>query len=428
MPSISRLAIEAPSVRCPATPAVRMAPQKRLARGAITTARTASATTSSTIVNPASGSYRRASGFATRLASMSLLHPCLSVLGGVIDRSRDKPKLRPQFRPLAPAGDATMRERRDWCPDRGRGGPMPESRTSELIARIDERRAKVVVVGQGYVGLPVAMRAAEVGFPVVGYDVARRPGRCARRRALVRRRRLRRAARRRARLRVHADARSERTARLRRRGDHGARRRCARTSRISRSSRRPPTTSHPGCDRARWSCSSRRRIPGRPTSCCARSSSQAACASSAGDFFLGYSPERIDPGNAEWNFVNTAKVVSGFDAASLRGRRSVLRRAGRQDRAGRLDRRGRAREAPREHVPPRQHRARERARDVRTRPRRRHLVGDRRGGDEALRVHAVHARSGCRWPLPAGRPRVPRVAGRAPDRATASGSWSSQTT
>ena len=36
-----------------------------------------------------------------------------------------------------------------------------------------------------------------------------------------------------------------------------------------------------------------------------------------GDFFLGYSPERIDPGNTEWTFVNTAKVVSGLDAASL---------------------------------------------------------------------------------------------------------------
>ena len=55
------------------------------------------------------------------------------------------------------------------------GEGMSEQRASELIARIDERRAKVVVVGQGYVGLPVAMRAAEVGFPVVGYDVA--PGR-----------------------------------------------------------------------------------------------------------------------------------------------------------------------------------------------------------------------------------------------------------
>ena len=30
---------------------------------------------------------------------------------------------------------------------------------------------RVVVIGQGYVGLPVAMRAVEVGFDVVGFDV-----------------------------------------------------------------------------------------------------------------------------------------------------------------------------------------------------------------------------------------------------------------
>ena len=30
---------------------------------------------------------------------------------------------------------------------------------------------RVVVVGQGYVGLPLAMRAAEVGYDVVGFDV-----------------------------------------------------------------------------------------------------------------------------------------------------------------------------------------------------------------------------------------------------------------
>ena len=35
------------------------------------------------------------------------------------------------------------------------------------------------------------------------------------------------------------------------------------------------------------------------------------------DFFVGYSPERIDPGNSKWNFVNTPKVVSGIDDASL---------------------------------------------------------------------------------------------------------------
>jgi UDP-N-acetyl-D-glucosamine dehydrogenase len=35
------------------------------------------------------------------------------------------------------------------------------------------------------------------------------------------------------------------------------------------------------------------------------------------DFFLGYSPERIDPGNPVYQLVNTPKVVSGIDAASL---------------------------------------------------------------------------------------------------------------
>ena len=35
------------------------------------------------------------------------------------------------------------------------------------------------------------------------------------------------------------------------------------------------------------------------------------------DFFLGYSPERIDPGNNEWKFKNTPKIVSGIDKKSL---------------------------------------------------------------------------------------------------------------
>src|SRR5215207_9868697 len=35
------------------------------------------------------------------------------------------------------------------------------------------------------------------------------------------------------------------------------------------------------------------------------------------DFHVGYSPERIDPGNAQWGFVETPKVVSGLTAACL---------------------------------------------------------------------------------------------------------------
>jgi UDP-N-acetyl-D-glucosamine dehydrogenase len=35
------------------------------------------------------------------------------------------------------------------------------------------------------------------------------------------------------------------------------------------------------------------------------------------DFHLGFSPERIDPGNTTWTLVTTPKIVSGIDAASL---------------------------------------------------------------------------------------------------------------
>ena len=35
------------------------------------------------------------------------------------------------------------------------------------------------------------------------------------------------------------------------------------------------------------------------------------------DIFVGYSPERIDPGNKEWNFKNTPKVISGINEKSL---------------------------------------------------------------------------------------------------------------
>ena len=36
------------------------------------------------------------------------------------------------------------------------------------------------------------------------------------------------------------------------------------------------------------------------------------------DFYVGYSPERIDPGNETWNFKNTPKVVSGINESSAK--------------------------------------------------------------------------------------------------------------
>jgi len=40
------------------------------------------------------------------------------------------------------------------------------------------------------------------------------------------------------------------------------------------------------------------------------------------DFRVGYSPERLDPGNRTWDLVNTPKVVSGIDDASTEAVRS----------------------------------------------------------------------------------------------------------
>lgn len=36
------------------------------------------------------------------------------------------------------------------------------------------------------------------------------------------------------------------------------------------------------------------------------------------DFYVGYSPERIDPGNKKWKINNTPKIVSGINAESLK--------------------------------------------------------------------------------------------------------------
>jgi UDP-N-acetyl-D-glucosamine dehydrogenase len=40
------------------------------------------------------------------------------------------------------------------------------------------------------------------------------------------------------------------------------------------------------------------------------------------DFHLGYSPERIDPGNRTWTLASTPKIVSGIDSGSLRAVRA----------------------------------------------------------------------------------------------------------
>jgi UDP-N-acetyl-D-glucosamine dehydrogenase len=44
--------------------------------------------------------------------------------------------------------------------------------TTSFSQRVEQRSATVAVVGLGYVGLPLVVAFAEVGFPTIGFDVA----------------------------------------------------------------------------------------------------------------------------------------------------------------------------------------------------------------------------------------------------------------
>lgn len=50
---------------------------------------------------------------------------------------------------------------------------MPMTNNEKLLDAIEQKKAKICILGLGYVGLPLAARFAEVGFPVVGIDVDR---------------------------------------------------------------------------------------------------------------------------------------------------------------------------------------------------------------------------------------------------------------
>src|SRR5499433_3412839 len=45
---------------------------------------------------------------------------------------------------------------------------------SELKTKIEQRQARVAVIGLGYVGLPLALLYSEQGFPVTGFDIDER--------------------------------------------------------------------------------------------------------------------------------------------------------------------------------------------------------------------------------------------------------------
>jgi len=175
----------------------------------------------------------------------------------------------------------------------------------------------VVVVGQGYVGLPVAVRAVEAGYDVVGFDLDE------------------------ARIKGLADgvsfieditnqrlATALATGRFQPSSDPQA---CAGFDFAVISVPTPLCEGAPDLSHIE-SAAAALAVHLRPGACVILESTtypgtteelvgpilEAGSGLVAGpDFHLGYSPERIDPGNTEWTFERTPKVVSGIDPASL---------------------------------------------------------------------------------------------------------------
>jgi UDP-N-acetyl-D-glucosamine dehydrogenase len=185
---------------------------------------------------------------------------------------------------------------------------------------------RLVVVGQGYAGLPVAMRAVEVGFDVVGFDVdVARVKRLGAGDSYV------------------EDVSDEALARALATGRYEPTDDPRRTAGFDVAVIDVPTPLTEGApnlahvkDAAVMLARSLRAgatvilesttYPGTTEELVAGILEEGSGLMAGRDFHLGYSPERIDPGNASWGLVNTPKVVSGIDAASLEAVQSFFDR------------------------------------------------------------------------------------------------------
>jgi UDP-N-acetyl-D-galactosamine dehydrogenase len=99
------------------------------------------------------------------------------------------------------------------------------------------------------------------------------------------------------------------------------------------------------------------------------------------DFHVGYSPERINPGDKEHSFARITKVVSGDDDETLEKVAGPLQLGGDGGRVPRLvDSRRGGGEGHREHAARPEHRLRERARDHLRPPRHRYARSARAAG------------------------------------------------
>lgn len=186
-----------------------------------------------------------------------------------------------------------------------------------MSATAGRTETKVAVIGQGYVGLPLAVRAAEQGYAVVGYDLDRgRIGQLASGSSFI------------------EDIPDERLRGVLASGRFTPSADPADLDGFDIAVISVPTPLKEGSPDLSYIEASAAELGSRlrPGACVILESTtypgtteelvgpllEDASGLKAGtDFQLGYSPERIDPGNATYTLETTPKVVSGIDAASL---------------------------------------------------------------------------------------------------------------
>lgn len=177
--------------------------------------------------------------------------------------------------------------------------------------------AKIVIMGQGYVGLPLAMLAAEAGHTVVGFDTnEERIKRLSVGESYV------------------EDIEAARLAAALASGNYLPTAEERQVGGFDIAVISVPTPLREGTPDLRSIESAARVLgrflrqgatvilesttyPGTTEELVAPLLEEYSGLSAGTDFHLGYSPERIDPGNRTWTLERTPKVVSGIDAPSL---------------------------------------------------------------------------------------------------------------
>ncbi|EHR49858.1 nucleotide sugar dehydrogenase [Saccharomonospora marina XMU15] len=185
------------------------------------------------------------------------------------------------------------------------------------MSTVAKSPGRLVVVGQGFVGLPIAMRAVEVGFDVVGVDVdvvrvwSLRDGRS-----------------------YVEDVTDDELKRALSSGRYRPTDDYADVEGFDAAIITVPTPlrdSSPDLSFIEAATSSIAQhvrpgvtvvlesttYPGTTEELVVPLLEKGSGLSAGQDFLVGYSPERIDPGNTRWRFANTPKVVSGVDSRSL---------------------------------------------------------------------------------------------------------------